>query len=235
MVADRTASRRCSPAFTLIELLVVISIIALLVAILLPALGAARQAAMRTQCASNLRSIGQGSLAYIVDNKQYMRVGLDLTIPVVASRWCNVTLAEKGYISPTGSAVGNDLFKCPASETADEVGGRFTVGFNSMYLYGKDERYYLQIDHVALPSSAMMWMDAVKPILAPSTDSHYVNWMWNDESLKTLYAHPEFRHSGSNANVQYSDGHGETMDRNLYYSTYNAPAVNGNNFWRGKH
>lgn len=54
-------------AFTLIELLVVISIIALLVAILLPALGAARESARLIQCASNLRQINIATHVYIHD------------------------------------------------------------------------------------------------------------------------------------------------------------------------
>jgi prepilin-type N-terminal cleavage/methylation domain-containing protein len=61
--------RQSRGAFTLVELLVVIAVIALLIAILMPALARARQAALRVQCASNLRQIGLGMRAYAVENR----------------------------------------------------------------------------------------------------------------------------------------------------------------------
>ncbi|MEM0915143.1 MAG: type II secretion system protein [Planctomycetota bacterium] len=57
--------------FTLIELLVVISIIALLVAILLPALSSARQVARTLACGTNQQQIGRATFAYIADSDGY--------------------------------------------------------------------------------------------------------------------------------------------------------------------
>ncbi len=63
--------------FTLVELLVVIGIIAVLIAILLPTLGRAREAAQRTKCLANLRSIGQFTHLYANANKGYVPLGFD--------------------------------------------------------------------------------------------------------------------------------------------------------------
>ncbi len=58
----RVCDRR---GFTLVELLVVIAIIGILMALILPALSSAREAARRTQCANNVKNLGLAMQAYL--------------------------------------------------------------------------------------------------------------------------------------------------------------------------
>jgi prepilin-type N-terminal cleavage/methylation domain-containing protein/prepilin-type processing-associated H-X9-DG protein len=69
--------RRRAGGFTLIELLVVIAIIAILVAMLLPALGRAKEAGRKTRCASNLHNMGLAMLMYADDNDGFIPRGND--------------------------------------------------------------------------------------------------------------------------------------------------------------
>ena len=89
-------------AFTLIELLVVVSIIALLVSILLPALGKAREQARRVVCRTRLSQLGLAYHTYATENNGNIAIQR-ASIPYVyqdsSTNWCGIgALHAEGYI-----------------------------------------------------------------------------------------------------------------------------------------
>jgi prepilin-type N-terminal cleavage/methylation domain-containing protein len=134
-------------AFTLIELLVVISIIALLIALLLPALSQARRIALETQCGIDQRSLGTASVSwatdrdgrlpdldYIPDTDQHASGSpgvRERQVYWMTGEWKRALGAygavRSNWYSVTNEAWNNDTFWKPGNETGAIVIGRFAL------------------------------------------------------------------------------------------------------------
>ena len=133
--SPRPSSRRTVRAFTLVELLVVIGIIAVLISILLPTLSRAREAANRTQCLSNLRSIYQLVKMYEVTYKGACCVGMTraemqanyfltyysiIPAPGTSIRYVGLGLLfPANMMKETIGATAGQIFYCPSFRGSD--------------------------------------------------------------------------------------------------------------------
>ena len=144
------STRRNINGFTLIELLVVISIISLLIAILLPALGNARKAARNVQCQTQVRFLMTASLLYTQDYHGYLSSH---------SSWWNY-LYEYGLKKVQRSGYSIKTPACPeymphaTSSWGKEYGGHSSNG--NAHIRPKSGSTQYKIDNLTAPLSKLV-------------------------------------------------------------------------------
>lgn len=136
-----SATRRrhsSSRAFTLVELLVVIAIIGILVALLLPAVQSAREAARRTSCTNNIKQLCLGALNYESAQKRFPPGYLGSTLlpgdggaangPKGYNQWCGVIVQILPYIE---AGTVNDIFTTSLQTGVDSYDDHWWVDTNA--------------------------------------------------------------------------------------------------------
>ena len=209
--------------FTLIELLVVIAIIAILAAILMPALSSSKERAMQTRCMGNMKNCVLALQSYADNSTDLFPAALS-DIGTESYGWAGVLMKYKYVAEPTTKF---NVLNCPAWSISidkfDRMGYRSTYGlikgaadFGVLSTYAADRSYYHvrrtalakgEYQKIPLGGDSIHARDAYQsPVIQMLAPTSTANRGYGVTSARVLH----MRHAGR-ANVFYADGHAGTM------------------------